>query len=401
MWKYYTGFVLSCSCTSKMLIEILVADRVLWGLALVPIRTSSSADAFLQWADALLPRVIGISPDAARRYSDPARREHYAATGLFFAEALPSVPEVAQAGFLHGVWEISLIRSLGLSPEVEAILSSCRRLWSIDKLDADVPERLFTDVLPTLSHAAGALLLVAKQILHLDADGTMSKHTAQFRHRAVPLDSELNSFQARFLDRRSQLAYMRSVVVPTAKFFGLWHFRNTAENLCLYYEDRPRFDALLDFALRSTASGEPSAQESRIRRILGDLDGIDVVWEWHHLGSLNRILSGPFTAWSSRLARCGMVTVVCGSPEAEAGEKCYRLLAKLHLDQDHNHQLAVEDYVGMPRSSGYQAIHTTISPGDGLHWQPFHQRADSDSRGSNRPALCRESAATRLDAATH
>jgi hypothetical protein len=270
---------------------------------------------------------------------------------------LPSVPELAQAGFLHGVSEIRLIRGLGLAPEVEMILASRKRLWAIDKFDPDVPERLVTDVLPSLSRADGALLLVAEQILHLDADSIMSLHTRAFNREPVPLTGIIRSIDVGSTDRPRQLDFFQSVVIPTAKFFGLWLYRNTAENLVLYYSDRARFDSLLQFAINQTAKGEPGIREHRIREILGRRDDIDILWEWHHLRSLDQTLSGPPDNWTSRLSLCGMVTVACDQPE-----QCYEILGHLHLAEGYEHQPALQDFVAMPRSSGYQAIHTILSP---------------------------------------
>jgi hypothetical protein len=246
---------------------------------------------------------------------------------------------------------------MDLSPEIEAILSSRKRLWAIDKFDPDVPERLVTDVLPSLVRAEGALLLVAEQILHLDADGILSRHTRDFNRKPLPLTGTIKPFDIGSMDRPRQLDFFRSVIIPTAKFFGLWHYRNAAENLVLYYSDRARFDALLRFAIDETAEGSPMIQEHRIREILRHRDDVDIVWEWHHLQSLDRILSGPADKWHTRLSLCGMVTVVCDQPE-----QCYEILARLHLAEGYEHQAALKDFIAMPRSSGYQAIHTILTP---------------------------------------
>ncbi len=338
---------------------------------------------FRRWAESLREAVYDLSPDTASRYREPEQWEHYLQTGEYFVRLLPGQPALAQAGFMHGVREVRLVRKLKLGDKVEAILASRKRLWSIDKLDEDVPERLSMDVLPTTLQAAGALLLVVEQILHLDKRETMAGYTERSQRRPEGLTGLVESVRTAFPNLETQLAYMRRVVIPTAEYFGLWGYRNLAENLCLYYSDRERFLALQEFVLRNARAGVPGQREGWVRGILGGRQDVEVTWEWHHLDSLSRKLSGAASTWDARLAKCGRVTVVC--PEAT---DCYTVLGALHLAPDTQHLTETEDLIQMARASGYQAIHTTLwrvqpdrTLGEAVRVRILSRAMDEDRRG--------------------
>ncbi len=311
---------------------------------------------FRKWASSIREDVCSLSADTECRYRDPVHWEHYVQTGELFTRLLPEKVPLARAGFLHGVWETQLVRSLKLGDEVEAILSSRKQLWSIDKLDEDVPERLNMEVLPTTLQAEGALLLVVEQILHLDRWRALDEYTERARLRPERLSGPVESVKTAFPNLDTQLAYMRRVVIPTAEYFGLWRYRNWAENICLYYGDRERFLALQEFVLASVRSGVPEQRAEWIRGLLQHRPDVQVAWEWHHLDSLNRKLGGSAAGtWGSRLSRCGRVTVVC-----PVDKDCYGVLGDLHLAPGTQHIAETEDLIGMARASGYQAIHSTI-----------------------------------------
>ncbi len=317
---------------------------------------------FVEWAQAVLPWIRGLSPDTAVRYGGARQLEHYFRTAEVLERQSYSSIALAQAGFLHGVRNISLLSAPegGVDPLAIEILEDRRRLTAIDKLDKEVPQHLTATLLPALRHATAAVLLVVEQLLHLDALRQFEEFARQFPRSPHLPPAKLVMTPTAYEDLQAQLAYLHFVVVPTAEFFGLWFYRNVAEDLGLYYQDQERFFSVVDFAIRQAESGELERRAEVIRKALHRIDGVEVFWEWHHVASLDRLLgrTSEEERWAQRLADCGMVTVVC-----PCAPDCYRIMAELHLSPAFHHQdREIDDTLGSPKVSGYEAVHTVVTP---------------------------------------
>jgi hypothetical protein len=314
---------------------------------------TSATERYHTWTKSIRAGLLGLSKTIADWYGDQERWDHYYETGLQFARVLPTEEAIAQAGFLHGIRETGLLKHLPVHRDVEPILVSQRRLWSIVRLDSDVPSHLVASVLPSLDHAGGALLLVREQLAHLDGKATMLAFTERFRRKP---DAALDSVEATKGKRDQRLKFLEKVVQPTAEFFGLWHYRNVADNLYLFHTEPKRFEEIREFAVHSAVKGRPKRFVNAAADVLGEMD-VEIAWEWHHVASLDRVLTGSSRSWPGRLSRCGMVTVICETPE-----DCYLVLSRLHLAPGFEHRPSLKDLIAAPLPSGYQAIHTTISP---------------------------------------
>lgn len=318
------------------------------------------------WCLDMVEAVRALSPATASRYGDLGRLEHYIQTAEFFGAKLPEEPALAQSAFLHGVWDVSLLDGLqaGLEPRVRDILTDRKRLRAIVNPDEEVPHRLVTNVLPQLTCAVSGLLLVVEQLLHVDPDETFAQFAEDFCiHPRQPPTPSSPLPPLGFDTLPSQLEYLRLVVVPTSEFFGLWFYRNLAEDLCLFHSDATRFRELCRFAQEQIIEAEH--RTSVIRSAVEDLvdaETAEVSWRWHHIASLDRRLPRDAREFKSRFSNCGTVTVVCREPS-----ECYQAIARLHATGTFRHQTRdIEDSIGSPTMSGYEAFHTTVTPAAGV-----------------------------------
>jgi hypothetical protein len=298
--------------------------------------------------------------------------EHCFHTSDFFEGAVPGHRALAQAGFLHALPDVHLLNGLGdvVEPRVVEILEDRKCLRDLQ----DFPQRL-TSALASLRHAEAAILLVVEQLLHLDPDGDVAAFCREFARSPRPAPSNLRSSPTEFGSLAAQLAYLEHVIVPTARFFGLWFHRNLCEDLSLYLRNYDRFRGLLEFVLRKARppEGERALEQypaGRAQIVCNSLEGLygngveDVFWEWHHLGSLDRRLPQGLAeeTQSQSLSSCGMVTIVCSERQ-----HCYKALGMLHLNQSFRHQtLNIKDSLCDPFKSGYEALHTMLIPVDSL-----------------------------------
>ncbi len=327
-----------------------------------PLKTDSGASSIRGWCNAILPQAKALSTDTARIYGNEDRVQHYFDTAEVLEKMVPDDRTLAQAGFLHGVRDLSLLSQVrdAVDPGALSILEDRNRLRMIDKPDADVPTHLTANVLPNLRHARSALLLVVEQLLHVDPHRELFAFSREFPRTPGVAPSEIHICPGDFPDVWSHLDYLRLVIIPTSHFFGLWFEKNLCEDLCLYHANRDRFSELLEFVHLKVKSGAPERRAAIISDALQRHHDVEVFWEWHHLASLDHRLTTSATQdiISQPLSSCGMVTVICPTRE-----QCYEAVSSLHLNPAFQHQtLDIRDTLGSPQISGYEAFHTVLVP---------------------------------------
>lgn len=322
-------------------------------------RSSANLEPLKNWSNAVLPKLRSLPAETGRRYKDQDLLGHYFRVGSFL-EDWTGNRSLAQAGFLHGLWDLTLLDQLPcvVSNETRQMLEDRKRLWAIDPTDPDVPERMTTNVLPFLKHAGAAILLIVEQLDHLDPEQAFQQFTREFQTRVAQVPVNLGAIPGAFLDLETQISYLGSVVRTTASFFGLWFYKNVLEDICLYSGNSDRFRELARFTAKPEIRNEIQKRTDLIRELLQGFPGVEIFWEWHHIASLDRRLP-PETdsnVWGQRLSSCGAVTVQC-----KTEDQCYRVVARLHLDPAYSHKTDIEDYLGSPTPSGYEAFHTVLN----------------------------------------
>jgi predicted amino acid-binding ACT domain protein len=241
------------------------------------------------WMDSVLRTVRGLSPDLEVSYSGPGL-EHFRRVARALMDRFAD-EHLAQAGFLHGIhrdeFEQALTEMGG--PQVLTILHERLTLRSLEEGEEQLPERLM-GILPGFKDSRAAVLLVLEQLDQVDPDGTVNRWTLDSDER-VP--SGLPQYRVPLLDwtrfgnSAQQLSFLRSVVEPTARFFGMRHEARVAANIDLLSRDVSRFSSLLDFQQRCARSG--GVYDEVLKLFSSILCNQEIRWEWLSPGELHRL----------------------------------------------------------------------------------------------------------------
>ncbi|HEX4956383.1 MAG TPA: TGS domain-containing protein [Thermoanaerobaculia bacterium] len=331
-----------------------------------------ASPALERWMRDARAALATLEPELAELYEPHICLAHYLDVARYVEGRLRD-RTLAQAAFLHGVPAARLRGHLPpelVEPSVLAILEEREKLRALNRT---VAESHLGDVLRSVRLPGAAVLFVLEQLHHADPSGQLNKWSLRF-HLAPLKCQELSRPCGPAFFHRTDLStfpsFLRNVVAPTARFFGLWRERNVAEDAALWFSDGERAQLLWDFAIRqSRGDSELQQLTNLVADALGDLTTAKLVtrvrWEWRHLGSLDRRLprDEPGSGWQSTsppwrrlLHRTGFVTVVCADAEA-----CYRALHRLH--QRHRYRpTEIQDHLGAPSLAGYQALHTMLVP---------------------------------------
>ena len=297
------------------------------------------------------------------RYRDPHWQGHYQAVATKLWRDYGDW-DLTLAGYLHGIpSEVVENPAWGpVPPRTIAILRAREKFKSLNIDDPDVTQQLKTHVLPSIGNAGAVALFLNEKRHHLDPEERLSRWTRHFHTRPAPPpelpDAPLFAYSP--FEREQWFAFYRKVVVPTVRFFGFWEERNVIDDALLYYAERPRFDRLLAITLE-VADGQQAVISDLIaclETIIAETRPISLHWEWHTLGKIARRVNGE--SWPDTpglLQRMGYVVI--RFPEAA---DCYGALFRLHRDFRHIPG-KLSDYIGMPPSDRYQAIHTQIANG--------------------------------------
>lgn len=317
------------------------------------------------WCEAMLPRIREISTHAALLYSEAGRLSHYQEVARRLEEQF-GVAALAQAGFLHGIGAAVLEHELGdVSADVLSILRARDRLAAMEVQSSEDLRKLESNVLPSLGDARGALLLVTEQLHHVDPDAVLEPWVREFHLRPTVPPRGLNAAPrfttpSRHEPEARYPAFLRSVVAPVARRFGLWHEKDVIEDAALLLESADRHAAVVAFAVAMSASEARYASRVKaVRELLGG-GGIRAVrWEWRHVASMSRALPrGEWTParpaeWLGNLHHCGYVTVVCADTPS-----CYAALGRLHTRE--HRDAAFRDTLASGLESDYRALHTEV-----------------------------------------
>ncbi|MBX7134010.1 MAG: AAA family ATPase [Fimbriimonadaceae bacterium] len=294
-----------------------------------------------------------ISFPVLPRFVDSRMRAHDERLArLFLALEDPALAEAARA---HAIPKLEVSSHASLTEEAEVILQGWRRLRALDHSDNDVTAHLTRNVLPSLADPRAAILLVMESLDQLDPSGEIRRFTHAW-HSAPgePPNHTGADLPLWKTDLSHAAGFSRVIAAATARHYGMWSERNCCENAGLLYEHPTRLKAIADQLRQDRVLSEVERRTEELRQILGTLTA-SVVWEWHHAASIDRKLRGVSPShWPTRIAVCGMVTVVC--PDEAA---CYQALSLLHRTLPHQ-TLDIQDTIGQPSLSGYQAIHTLV-----------------------------------------
>ena len=288
-------------------------------------------DSLDSWMDSALPTVRGLSPELEASYSGPGlahfRRVARALMDRFGDEHL------ARAAFLHGVHRDEFeqaLKEMGV-PQVLSILHERLTLRCLEEGEEKLPERLTGTLLPGFKDPRAAVLLVLEQLDQVDPDGTVDRWTLDSdervpsglpHYRMPPLD------WTRFGEAAPQIRFLRSVVEPTARFFGMRHEARVAANIELLSRDVSRFSALLDFLHRCSRSG--GVHDEVLEFFSSILRDREIRWEWRSLGEMHRLL--PMKAPSVRdFPATGCVLVL-----VDSSEQAFSSLRRLHEALPHD-----------------------------------------------------------------
>lgn len=323
------------------------------------------------WQREMLARIELQDATFAARYLDPGRLAHYRRLSTFLWEETHD-QDLARAAFLHGVRDPAQLARLGLEPEgtLGRILQDRVRLRDIDEGGSDVAEHIVADFLPSLQDPRSVALAAIEFLDHLDPGLSVRAFTRRFQQSPDACLRDFRPVADGFANAVADVNFIRTVAAPAARFAGLWFLQNLAEDVSFFYTEPQRFASLLDFVLKSENKCQVEDRRDRIREALIKLDlpQQNINWEWHHIASLGRRISrqGDAAELHAKLSACGMVTVVCPSPEM-----CYRVVATLHMHECWHHQTrGIDDWIGSPSDSAYEAFHTVLAPRskDGMGW---------------------------------
>jgi hypothetical protein len=306
-----------------------------------------------------------ISGQVGERFSNPTMTAH---DRRLVNQCLELGDEkLAAAAALHGLLDLSLVDQLAgfAGREVDQILSTWRRLRSLDHRDADLRDHLSQTLLPALVEVRGAVLVLLEICDRLDPTGEFAKFSAESHSLSGDRPDILSWRPPLWITQpEDEAGYAGVVGTEIAQFLGLWPESSCCDDLGLYYQEPARFDRIFAFRQRVDVADEVHRRIDGIRGVLGDLGDAEVVWEWHHSASFSRKLGNTAgEGWLHRLSALGMVTVIC-----PGSETTYTALGKLHQRLKHQ-SLDIGDTIGqllVPRNqsegaSHYEAIHTLVT----------------------------------------
>ncbi len=295
----------------------------------------------------LLPRVRALGAPVSARYGEAGRLGHYRAVARKLGRLFHD-PELARAGFLHGV-PLETARSLpGLSARTLSLLEEWQALQKLSTDKGDIAASAYT------GSVEGLALCVHDCLLSSDPQGRVLRWTQGFPLHASPVPVALPEASAQ---DRPRLQRLQRVVVPLARAWGFHIEGDALDNAVLLQLDQALASKLLAHVLEASSSPWGISQQvEQVKQALARAGWEKACgWEWRHLGSIARQLASySSTEWSRALFRCGFVTVLC-----RGEDDCYRTLQHLHRAANHRRG-QVSDYIGAPSPAGYRAIHTTL-----------------------------------------
>ena len=311
--------------------------------------------ALATFCERALLRISNIEDGKYRQlYSREENLDHYEQLAIELQNQFHS-PAFSQAAFLHGVSGQDVIEHLEdmLDPETRTILQGLMQLLALDEMDRDVTRQLEQNVLPVIDCRA-AFLMILERLHHLDPDGRFSRWTRSFQREPTAVPEGLPSepvFWTR-LSIEQYVAFLRSLVAPTCKYFGLFHEHHLAENAALWLENPQRFREIVRFAMEVQDRLAPII-DSRAWK----LPDWNVRWEWQHTGNMDRNLldNPPFK--TSHLAGCGWITVIT-EHERDTYLALHQVLSRFSCRNPR--------FEGLHDShqGGYRAIHLSVKPVD-------------------------------------
>ncbi len=269
-------------------------------------------------------------------------------------------PVLTEAGLLHGIGAHAVER-LGASgrPEVVAILEDVEKLRALEFRDEDLTGSALRNVLPLLRDPRSGVLLAFDQLDHVDPDQSFRRWSAKF-HRLPEIGVDALPRETAHLDPLVELGsyprFLRRVVAPVAALSGFWRERNALDDCATLIWDPDRAKDISIEVRR--ASGACRRLVGEIEASFGDGADASVLWEWRHLGRLDRELPRSndqlASAFDARIGTLGFVTVVCVDED-----ECYRLLGRIHRHFEGRGE-AFRDYIGNKKGDDYRALHTRV-----------------------------------------
>src|SRR6266496_3357692 len=239
-----------------------------------------------RWWVEIQDKVASLCP----RYSEDIMLRHYEHVSSRLLQATGDW-DLALAGYLHGIADARVLNQV-LQPEqrdIPIILDGRRRMMSLDPNDPEVSGRLITGFLPQMRDLRSLILLVVEALHHADAEDVMGKFSRSFD--VCPLDLPRDFPVVPRLDSGiTDARFLTAVIAPACEHLGLLRERNLAEDIALIQTNRSSMEEWLGFVREQRVAQERERRLALIQSALNGVDGVDVVWRWHHISSFARRL---------------------------------------------------------------------------------------------------------------
>jgi hypothetical protein len=309
------------------------------------------------WIEAALELIRSTSEDLKTAYSGPGL-EHCRRVASALHCRFGDLP-LTRAAFLHRVqpedFQPALTELAGA--QALSILRSRATLRALDDFnDQKLPERLEGSLLPGFADPRAAVLLVLEQLDHVDPTGALAAWTLQ-AYDSIP--SELPRCGpasldcTRFQNPAAQANFLRCVVEPTARFFGLHLERRTAANAELLCRDLARFSELLELLRAGSAPG--GGKDQVLDQLRAALPDREIRWEWVALGQLDRLLTSEERLGPQDFPETGVALVL-----VDSSEQAFSVLSRLHETFSYSRAAVTDDLSRPTRERGALTTQVTL-----------------------------------------
>ncbi len=330
------------------------------------------------------------------KYSEEKSLQHYRRTfyslyndlSMMHRSAKIDFDSLLKAAFLHAI-QAEVVGILAEQNEMFVNRTVIEILHSLEVIDSYLPKdmddisKIFGAIIRD-NKTESILIFIYENYDHIDPDRTLMEWTKSFALKPRRLPSEFSYKQLSAPSdnlRKEYLSNYCGLLMLLSEYIGLWNFRNSFGNACLYFKEQgPDNMGYISYACSAIYEGTlaPSklSIETKCRRefcnnlcknilkkiadAIGSFSQSDIYWEWHHPGSIERespeCLDKNSCNLLRKMDRLAMVTVLARDVDA-----CYFILGKLH--RAFVFRPNITDYIGKNKiksRNSYKALHTTI-----------------------------------------
>jgi hypothetical protein len=316
------------------------------------------------WILKVLEKLDLMSSKTQGLYSKQGNLAHYHTVADLLDCAFKD-DSLTKAGFLHGMQldEVKQECFELINEDILRTLEGLEQINSFDPLDPSIGQQIVLNVLPTRSDHNAAYIFLIENLHHIDPERKLLEWTQNFVNSPTiyPVSNLKIHFFSKTL-KQDNAKNLCSVYSKIAEFLHMWIERNCFDNASLIFENKDRFQKLVDFCIRmSSEEGPCIRQVNIIKKSLATLAQNNihgVHWEWRHVGTLTKkIPIDDERPWERFLYNCGFVTIVCKNEDLK-----YQVLSRLHRDFGFRANKVQFYRNWIDKSIEYSAIHTHLEP---------------------------------------